>query len=73
MNKITAKTPYIKQGNVDVYDFGTFKFHVYNSNDVMADTSFIIEGKDALVTMDEPFSKLAWRNLILTLRVWANR
>lgn len=25
MNKITAKTPYIKQGNVDVYDFGTFK------------------------------------------------
>lgn len=57
MNKITAKTPYIKQGNVDVYDFGTFKFHVYNSNDVMADTSFIIEGKDALVTMEEPLFK----------------
>ena len=46
------------QGNVDVYDFGHFKLHVYNSNDVMADTSFIVEGKDSLATMEEPLFKV---------------
>lgn len=45
------------QGNVDVYDFGTFRLHVYNSNDVMADTSYIIEGKTDMVTMEEPLFK----------------
>lgn len=45
------------QGNVDVYDFGSFRLHVYNSNDVMADTSYIIEGATDMVTMEEPLFK----------------
>lgn len=46
------------QGKVDVYDFDNFKLHVYNSNDVMGDCSYIIEGKDGLVTMEEPLFKV---------------
>ena len=45
------------QGNVDVYDFGTFRLHVYNSNDVMSDTSYIVEGENEMVTMEEPLFK----------------
>lgn len=45
------------QGNVDVYDLGSFRLHVYNSNDVMADTSYVIEGKSDMVTMEEPLFK----------------
>ena len=34
-----------------------FTMHVYHSNDVMADCSFIIETKKGLVTMEEPLFK----------------
>lgn len=46
------------QGRIEVYDFITFKLHVYNSNDVMGDASYIIEGADSLITMEEPLFKV---------------
>lgn len=45
------------KGRFEVHDFDGFKLHVYYTNDVMADASYIIEGKDALVTMEHPLFK----------------
>lgn len=45
------------KGHFEVYDFNNFKLHVYYTNDVMADASYIIEGKDSLVTMEHPLFK----------------
>ena len=39
--------------------FKDFTLHVYNSGDVMADSSYIVEGKDALITLEEPLFKQA--------------
>ncbi len=44
-------------GTFEVYDFGTFKMHVYNSGDVMGDASYLVEGKDAIVAMESPLFK----------------
>lgn len=46
-----------EKGRFEVYDFGNFKLHVYYTNDVMADASYIVEGDDALVTMEHPLFK----------------
>ena len=46
------------QSKFETYDFGTFKLHVYYSGDVMNDASYIIEGADSLVTMEEPLFKV---------------
>ena len=45
-------------GQFQAFDLDGFRLHVYNSNDVMADTSFIIEGKDGLVAMEYPLFKV---------------
>ena len=45
-------------GRVEVYDLGDFKVHVYYTQDVMNDASYIIEGKDSVVTMEEPLFKV---------------
>jgi hypothetical protein len=45
------------KGKVEVINCGNFKVHVYNSNDVMADASYIIEGKKNLVLMEMPLFK----------------
>lgn len=45
------------KGRFEVHDLGNFKLHVYHTNDVMADASYIIEGKDSLVTMEHPLFK----------------
>ena len=45
------------KGRFEVYNFGNFKLHVYYSNDVMADASYIIEGKNGLVAMEYPLFK----------------
>ena len=33
------------KGNFEVLDLGSFKLHVYNTNDALGDASYIIEGK----------------------------
>lgn len=45
------------KGNFEVYDFSNYKLHVYYTNDALGDASYIIEGKDALVTMEQPLFK----------------
>lgn len=41
-------------GKFDVHDFGSYKLHIYLSGDQMGDASFIVEGIDSLVTMEQP-------------------
>lgn len=58
------------KGNFEVYDFSNYKLHVYYTNDALGDTSYIIEGKDALVTMEQPLFKDKWLNSTLTYPNW---
>lgn len=44
-------------GHFEVYDFGTFKLHVYYTNDALGDASYIVESGKALVTMEQPLFK----------------
>lgn len=44
-------------GIFEILDCGDFKAHVYNSGDVMANTSLLIEGKESLVAMELPLFK----------------
>ena len=46
-----------EKGRFEVHDFGNFQLHVYYTNDALGDASYIIEGKDALVTMEQPLFK----------------
>ena len=45
------------KGRFEVHDLGKYKLHVYYTNDALGDASYIIEGKDALVTMEQPLFK----------------
>ena len=42
------------KGNFEVLDLGNFKLHVYNTNDALGDASYIIEGNDGVVTLEQP-------------------
>lgn len=46
-----------EKGRMEVYDMGSWKLHVYYSNDVMNDASYIVEGRDSIVTMEQPLFK----------------
>mgnify|MGYP004638360463 FL=1 len=54
---ISASAAAQQKGSVQTFDFENFRFHVYNTNDALGDASFIIEGADAMVTMEEPLFK----------------
>ena len=45
------------KGRFEVHDLDNFKLHVYYTNDALGDASYIVEGKDALVTMEQPLFK----------------
>lgn len=45
------------KGHFEVHDFDRFRLHVYYTNDALGDASYIIEGSDALVTMEQPLFK----------------
>lgn len=45
------------KGNFEVLDLGSFKLHVYNTNDALGDASYIIEGNTGLVTLEQPLFK----------------
>lgn len=49
--------PELQQGRIEVYDFPQFRLHVYYTNDALGDASFIIEGKESVVTLEEPLFK----------------
>lgn len=54
---MTAVTVSAQQGEFKTFAGDGFTLHVYNSNDVMADASYIVETKDGLVTLEEPLFK----------------
>ena len=56
-NLLTLTVMAQTKGRFEVHDLGSFKLHVYYTNDVMADASYIIEGKNALVSMEHPLFK----------------
>lgn len=56
-NLLTITAMAQTKGRFEAHDLGNFKLHVYLTNDVMADASYIIEGKDSLVTMEHPLFK----------------
>lgn len=45
-------------GSVQVCDLGDFRLHVYLTRDVMNDASYIVEGADSVVTMEQPLFKV---------------
>ena len=46
-----------EKGHFEVHDLGSFKLHVYYTNDALGDASYIVEGRNALVTMEQPLFK----------------
>ena len=56
-NLLTITVMVQAKGRFEVYDLGNYKLHVYYTNDALGDASYIIEGKDALVTMEQPLFK----------------
>ena len=46
-----------EKGRFEVHDLGNFKLHVYYTNDALGDASYIVKGKKALVTMEQPLFK----------------
>lgn len=57
LNLLTITAMAQTKGRFEVHDLGNFKLHVYYTNDVMADASYIVEGEDTLVTMEHPLFK----------------
>lgn len=45
------------KGRFETHEFDSFKLHVYYTNDALGDASYIVEGHDALVTMEQPLFK----------------
>ena len=64
LNLLTITAMAQTKGRFEVHDLGNYRLHVYYTNDALGDASYIIEGKDALVTMS-----LAnpWRSMSLTI------
>lgn len=57
LNLLTITVMAQTKGRFEVHDLGNYKLHIYYTNDAMDDASYIIEGKDALVTMEQPLFK----------------
>ena len=47
----------VVNGKLTSYQMDGFRFHVYDSGDVMGDASFIVEGDSAVVLMEAPLFK----------------
>jgi len=56
---IAANVMVNAQGKFETVGLASSTLHVYYSNDVMADASYIVEGKDALVELEAPLFKSA--------------
>lgn len=54
---ITTMAQTQAKGRFEVHDLGNFKLHVYYTNDALGDASYIIEGSNLLVTMEQPLFK----------------
>ena len=56
-NLLTITAMAQTKGRFEVHDFSQFKLHVYYTNDALGDASYIVEGDNALVTMEQPLFK----------------
>ena len=56
-NLLTITAMAQTKGRFEVHDLSQFKLHVYYTNDALGDASFIVEGDNALVTMEQPLFK----------------
>ena len=56
-NLLTITAMAQTKGRFEVHDLGNYRLHVYYTNDALGDASYIIESKDALVTMEQPLFK----------------
>ena len=54
---MNAKEQSATKGRFETLELGNFRLHVYHTNDVMGDVSFLIEGPDGLVTLEQPLFK----------------
>ena len=54
----TVAADSITAGNFEVRDLDGYRLHIYLTDDEMADASFIIEGADSLVTLEQPLFKV---------------
>ena len=45
------------KGKFEVLDLKDFKMHVYYTNDALNDASYIVEGKNGLITLEQPLFK----------------
>jgi hypothetical protein len=57
LSLVCSAQPAIEKGKMEILDFGDFKLHVYNTNDALGNASYIIEGKNGLVTLEHPLFK----------------
>lgn len=57
LNILTITVMAQTKGRFEVHDLDNFKLHVYYTNNALGDASYIVEGKDALVTMEQPLFK----------------
>lgn len=53
-----AETDTVTAGRFDVKDLNGYKLHIYLTADQMGDASYIIEGNDSLVTLEQPLFKV---------------
>ena len=44
------------KGTFETHDFDNFRLHVYHTNDALGDASYIVEGTQAVVTLEQPLS-----------------
>ena len=42
------------KGTFKTHDFDNFRLHVYHTNDALGDASYIVEGTQAVVTLEQP-------------------
>lgn len=45
------------KGRFETHELGSFTLHVYYTNDALGNASYIVEGRDALVTLEQPLFK----------------
>lgn len=51
-------TDSITAGHFEVHEYDGYKLHIYLTDDQMADASFIIEGIDSIVTLEQPLFRV---------------
>lgn len=67
-----ASTDSVSTGRFDVRELDGCKLHIYLTEDQMGDASYIIEGPDSLVTLEQPSSRSMHKHLTNILQLSAN-